>query len=88
VGYGALVAVGLLQTAARLAPLNPGVAAAVLCLLGVILFGVPSPTALLALRTPTAASLAHLRSRPRRRARWQFLDAARVRCRSGRGPFV
>jgi hypothetical protein len=87
VGYGALVAVGLLQTAARLAPLNPGVAAAVLCLLGVVLFGVPSPTALLALRTPTAASLAHLLSRLRI-AHGGNPGRGPVRCRSGQMPFV
>jgi hypothetical protein len=56
VGYGALVAVSLLQTAAGLAPLDLGVAAAVLSLLGLLLLGVASLAALLALRTPTPAS--------------------------------
>jgi hypothetical protein len=57
-GYVALVAVSLLQTAAGLAPLDLGVAAAVLSLLGVLLLGVAFGAALLALRhpTPTAAS--------------------------------
>src|SRR6266540_4019989 len=56
VGYVALVAVSLLQTAAGLAPLDLGVAAAVLSLLGLLLLGVASLAALLALRTPTPAS--------------------------------
>jgi len=55
-GYVALVAVSLLQTAAGLAPLDLGVAAAVLSLLGLLLLGVASLAALLALRTPTPAS--------------------------------
>jgi hypothetical protein len=55
-GYGALVAVSLLQTAAGLAPLDLGVAAAVLSLLGVLLLGTAFTAALLALRQPTAAS--------------------------------
>jgi hypothetical protein len=48
-GYGALVAVSLLQTAAGLAPLDMGVAAAMLSLLGVVLLGVAFGAALLAL---------------------------------------
>ncbi len=56
VGYGALVAVSLLQTAAGLAPLDVGVAAAVLSLLGVLLLGTAFGVALLALRNPTAAA--------------------------------
>jgi hypothetical protein len=56
VGYVALVAVSLLQTAAGLAPLDLGVAAAVLSLLGLLLLGVAFLAALLALRTPTPAS--------------------------------
>jgi hypothetical protein len=57
-GYGALVAVGLAQTTAGLAPLDLGVAATVLSLLGVTLLGIAFGAALLALRqpTPTAAS--------------------------------
>jgi hypothetical protein len=55
-GYGALVAVSLLQTASGLAPMDVGVAAAVLSLLGVVLLGVASGAALLALRNPTSAS--------------------------------
>jgi hypothetical protein len=54
-GYGALVAVSLLQTAAGLAPLDLGVAAAALSLLGVLLLGVAFTAALLALRHPTPA---------------------------------
>jgi hypothetical protein len=52
VGYGALVAVSLAQTAAGLAPLDLGVAAAVLSLLGVLLLGVAFTAALLASATP------------------------------------
>src|SRR6266511_3043421 len=55
VGYGALVAVSLGQTAAGLAPLDLGVAAAALSLLGVLLLGVAFAAALLALRHPTPA---------------------------------
>lgn len=55
-GYVALVAVSLLQTAAGLAPLDVGVAAAALSLLGVVLLGVAFLAALLALRHPTPAS--------------------------------
>jgi hypothetical protein len=55
VGYGALVAVSLLQTAAGLAPLDLGLAAAVLSLLGVLLLGTAFTAALLALRHPTPA---------------------------------
>jgi hypothetical protein len=55
-GYGALVAVSLLQTAAGLAPLDLGVATAVLSLLGVAMLGAAFLAALLALRTPTPAS--------------------------------
>jgi hypothetical protein len=53
VGYGALVAVSLLQTAGGQAPSDLGVAAAVLSLLGVALLGVAFGAALLALRNPT-----------------------------------
>jgi len=52
VGYVALVAVSLLQTATGLAPSDVGVAAAVLSLLGVALLGTAFGAALLALRTP------------------------------------
>jgi hypothetical protein len=52
-GYVALVAVSLLQTAAGQAPSDVGVAAAVLSLLGVALLGVAFGAALLALRNPT-----------------------------------
>jgi hypothetical protein len=55
-GYGALVAVSLGQTAAGLAPLDVGVAAAVLSLLGVLLLGVAFGAALLALRRPIPAA--------------------------------
>jgi hypothetical protein len=55
-GYGALVAVSLLQTAAGLAPLDLGAAAAALSLLGVALLGVAFTAALLALRNPVPAS--------------------------------
>jgi hypothetical protein len=55
-GYAGLVAVSLLQTAAGLAPLDVGVAAAALSLLGVVLLGGAFLAALLALRQPTAAS--------------------------------
>jgi hypothetical protein len=55
-GYGALVAVSLAQTAAGLAPLDLGVATAVLSLLGVVLLGMAFLAALLALRHPTPAS--------------------------------
>jgi hypothetical protein len=54
-GYLALVAVSLLQTAAGSAPLDVGVAAAALYLLGVVLLGVAFLAALLALRHPTPA---------------------------------
>jgi hypothetical protein len=56
-GYVALVAVSLLQTAAGLAPSDVGAAAAVLYLLGVVLLGVAFLAALLALRNPTSASV-------------------------------
>jgi hypothetical protein len=56
VGYGALVAVSLLQTAAGLAPSDVGVVGAVLSLLGVVLLGAAFGAALLALRHPTRAS--------------------------------
>jgi hypothetical protein len=55
VGYGALVAVSLGQTAAGLAPFDVGVAGAVLSLLGVVLLGMAFLAALLALRHPTPA---------------------------------
>jgi hypothetical protein len=55
-GYGALVAVSLLQTAAGLAPLDVGMTAAALSLLGVVLLGRAFLAALLALRQPTPAS--------------------------------
>ena len=55
-GYGALVAVSLGQTTAGLAPLDLGVATAVLSLLGVVLLGAAFLAALLALRHPTPAS--------------------------------
>jgi hypothetical protein len=51
-GYGALVAVSLLQTAAGLAPLDLGVATAALSLLGLLLLGAAFGAALLALRHP------------------------------------
>lgn len=54
-GYLALVAVSLLQTAAGSAPLDVGVAAAALYLLGVVLLGAAFLAALLALRHPTPA---------------------------------
>jgi hypothetical protein len=56
VGYLALVAVSILQTAAGSAPLDVGVAAAALYLLGVVLLGVAFLAALLALRNPTPAA--------------------------------
>src|SRR6266536_231240 len=56
VGYGALVAVSVAQTAAGLAPLDIGVATAALSLLGVALLGAAFGAALLALRHPTQAS--------------------------------
>jgi hypothetical protein len=56
VGYVALVAVSLLQTATGLAPLDVGVAAAVLYLLGVVLLGTAFGVALMALRNPTPAA--------------------------------
>jgi hypothetical protein len=56
VGYVALVAVSLLQTATGLAPLDLGVAAAVLSLLGILLLGTAFTAALLALRHPTPAA--------------------------------
>jgi hypothetical protein len=52
--YVALVAVSLLQTAAGLAPLDVGVAAAVLSLLGVVLLGIAFGATLVALRSPTS----------------------------------
>jgi hypothetical protein len=52
----ALVAVSLLQTAAGLAPMDLGVATAVLSLLGVAFLGVAFGAALVALRHPTPAS--------------------------------
>jgi len=55
VGYGALVAVSVAQTAAGLAPLDIGVATAALSLLGVALLGAAFGAALLALRHPTQA---------------------------------
>jgi hypothetical protein len=55
-GYGALVAVSLGQAAAGLAPLDLGVAAAVLALLGVALLGTAFGAVLLALRHPAPAS--------------------------------
>jgi hypothetical protein len=54
-GYAALVVVSLLQTATGVAPLDVGVAAAVLYLLGVALLGVALVAALLALRNPAHA---------------------------------
>jgi hypothetical protein len=56
VGYGALVVASLLETAAGLAPLDLGTAAAVLFLLGVVLLGSSFLAALLTLRQRTAAS--------------------------------
>ena len=50
------MAVSLLQTAAGLAPLDLGVAAAVLSLLVILLLGTAFTTALSALHQPTAAS--------------------------------
>jgi hypothetical protein len=55
-GYVALVAVSLLQTAAGLAPLDVGVATAVLSLVGVVLLGTAFGATLLALHNPTPAS--------------------------------
>src|SRR6266540_2378219 len=55
-GYGALVAVSLLQTAAGLAPLDLGVATAALSLLGLLLLGAAFGAALLALRHPAPAA--------------------------------
>src|SRR6266511_5952026 len=55
-GYGALVAVSLLQTAAGLAPLDLGVATAALSLLGLLLLGAAFGAALLALRQPAPAA--------------------------------
>jgi hypothetical protein len=55
-GYVALVAVSVLQTAAGLAPFDVGVAAAVLYLLGVVVLGAAFLAALLALRNPAPAS--------------------------------
>jgi hypothetical protein len=52
-GYVALVVVSVVQTAAGIAPLDVGVIAAVLYLLGVGLLGVAFLAALLALRNPT-----------------------------------
>jgi len=51
-GYVALVVVSVLQTATGLAPLDIGVVAAVLYLLGVGLLGAAFVAALLALRNP------------------------------------
>jgi len=56
VGYVALAAVSVLQTAAGVAPSDVGVAAAALYLLGVALLGAAFLAALLALRNPTPAS--------------------------------
>jgi hypothetical protein len=53
IGYAALVAVSVLQTAAGVAPFDVGVVAAVLYLLGVALLGAAFVAALLALRHPT-----------------------------------
>jgi hypothetical protein len=55
-GYVALVAVSLLQTAAGQAPSDVGVAAAVLYLLGVLLLGTAFGATLLALRNPTGVA--------------------------------
>ena len=55
-GYGALVAVSLGQTTAGLGPLDLGVAAAVLSLLGVLLLSGAFGATLLALRAPTPAA--------------------------------
>lgn len=54
-GYAALVAVSLLQTATGVAPFDVGVAAAAFYLLGVALLGMAVVAALLALRNPTTA---------------------------------
>jgi hypothetical protein len=51
-GYIALVAMSVLQTATGVAPLDVGVVAAVLYLLGVALLGMALVAALLALRNP------------------------------------
>ncbi len=56
VGYGALVAVSLGQTAAGLAPLDLGVATAALSLLGMLLLAAAFAAALLALRQPAPAA--------------------------------
>jgi len=55
-GYGTLVAVSVTQTAAGRAPLDLGVAAAALSLLGVALLAAAYGAALLALRHPAAES--------------------------------
>lgn len=55
VGYAALVVVSVLQTATGVAPLDVGVIAAVLYLLGVALLGMALVTAVLALRGPARA---------------------------------
>jgi hypothetical protein len=55
-GYGALVAVSLGQAAAGVAPLDLGVAAAVLSLLGLLLLASAFGAALFALRQPTPAA--------------------------------
>jgi hypothetical protein len=55
-GYVALVMVSVLQTAAGLTPLDVGVVAALLYLLGVGMLGVAFLAALLALRNPTPAA--------------------------------
>ena len=55
-GYLALAAVSVLQTATGVAPFDVGVAAAALYLLGVVLLGAALLAALLAFRNPTPAS--------------------------------
>jgi hypothetical protein len=54
-GYGALVAVSVVQTAAGRAPFDLGIAAAAMTLLGAALLGAAYAAALLALRHPAAA---------------------------------
>ncbi len=56
VGYGALVAVSVAQTAAGRAPFDLGVATAALSLAGVALLGTAFVAALLALRHPAAST--------------------------------
>ncbi|HZD68324.1 MAG TPA: hypothetical protein VFA45_05225, partial [Actinomycetes bacterium] len=55
-GYVALVMVSVLQTTAGLTPLDVGVVAALLYLLGVGMLGVAFLAAVLALRNPTTAT--------------------------------